>query len=158
MTDLERLQAAGVDALRTRRPANPPALFHLNRIAEWMEARHIEIVRKTSLAEARRAFNPVFIHLPADGCRLTELAARANMSKQAMAELVEELVDLGYLVRFPDPGDGRAKLILRSEKGLEAHAGTLAAFRQIDAELEERIGAEAMARLRIALAAAADAC
>lgn len=49
-------------------------------------------------------------HPPA-GIRLTELAARANMTKQAMAELVAEIERRGYLQRTTDPADRRAKII-----------------------------------------------
>jgi len=115
------------------------------------------VIRETGFPEARAAFNPIFIHLPADGCRLTELAAKAGMTKQAMGELVEELIELGYLVRFPDPKDGRAKLILRSDEGLAAHGIALAAFAQIDRELTEMIGPETMAQLRAAAGKAAEA-
>lgn len=155
-SELERLQAAGIDLLRKHRPRKPPLLFFLAPLVNWFEERHIELIRKSSFMEARRAFNPVFIHLPADGCRLTELAARANMTKQAMAELVEELVDLGYLERFPDPKDRRAKIIVRAEKGLEAHKATMRAFAQIDRELEALIGRNKLEELRAGLAETAE--
>lgn len=51
------------------------------------------------------------------GVRLTELADRAQLSLAATSELVNDLVDLGYLVRRPDPADGRAKLIDLTERG-----------------------------------------
>ena len=41
-------------------------------------------------------------HLRLDGDRLTDLAQRAGMSKQAMADLVEQCLAWG-LVREPDP-------------------------------------------------------
>jgi DNA-binding MarR family transcriptional regulator len=34
-----------------------------------------------------------------------------------MAELVDELVDMGYVVRRPDPNDGKAKLIVLTKRG-----------------------------------------
>lgn len=51
------------------------------------------------------------------GVRLTELADRAELSLAACNELVNELEDLGYLARHPDPSDGRAKLIRPTAKG-----------------------------------------
>jgi DNA-binding MarR family transcriptional regulator len=146
-----------VRLLLRNRPYKPPLIFFLNPLLEWFEDRHIELMRQGAFPEARRAFNPVFVHLPAEGCRLTELAKRANMTKQAMAELVEELVELGYLVRFSDPEDGRAKIILRGKKGLEAHKTTLRAFAQIDRELAELVGGDALEELRKRLAVAKQA-
>src|SRR3954463_325514 len=51
------------------------------------------------------------------GSRLTELAKGANMTPQAMGELVDELEQLGYVRRTPDPGDRRAKLIALTGRG-----------------------------------------
>lgn len=154
-TELTRLKAEAIELLRKNRPKNPPLLFLLVPLVEWFEKRHIELIQQGAFPDARRAFNPVFIHLPAEGCRLTELAQKANMSKQAMSELVEELIELGYLVRFPDPKDGRAKIILRAGQGLEAHKTTMRAFYQIERELLEAIGPDALGELRSNLEMAA---
>lgn len=154
MNDLKSLQEAGIRKFRTERPERPPLMFVLGPVFNWIESRHMELIREYGFPEARQAFNPVFIHLPADGCRLTELADRAGISKQAMSEIVEELIDLGYLARFPDPADGRAKLIVRTEKGLKAHDAALASFAQIDREIEARMGADRARDLRSLLAEA----
>jgi len=52
-----------------------------------------------------------------DGIRLTELAARAQLSLATMPELVTELERGGCLERRPDPADGRARLIYLSSRG-----------------------------------------
>ncbi len=51
------------------------------------------------------------------GARLTEIAARAQLSLSATSELVNELEGLGYLRRRPDLVDRRAKLIEPTERG-----------------------------------------
>jgi DNA-binding MarR family transcriptional regulator len=56
------------------------------------------------------------------GARLTDLAARAQLSLAATSELVNDLQRLGYLERQPDPHDGRAKLIVPTERGRTALA------------------------------------
>ena len=43
----------------------------------------------------------VFAQISPEGSRLTKLARGANMSPQAMGELVDELEDLGYVERRP---------------------------------------------------------
>lgn len=70
------------------------------------------------------------------GVRLTELAARAQLSLAATSELVNDLESLGYLRRRPDPADGRAKLIDPTDRGraLLADAGDRVA------DIEERWG------------------
>jgi hypothetical protein len=50
------------------------------------------------------------------GSRPSELAHSANMSPQAMGELVDKLESPGYVVRRPDPRDRAAKLIMLTRK------------------------------------------
>lgn len=66
----------------------------------------------------------IFGALGVGGVRLTEIAARAQLSLAATSELVNDLQSLNYLERQPDPRDGRAKLICLTERGrgLMAHA------------------------------------
>ena len=77
----------------------------------------------------------VFAQISLDGSRLTELARKANMTPQAMGEVVEELVELGYVVRRPDPSDRRAKLIVPTKRGRQA----VEAGRQTIDGIEERL-------------------
>lgn len=67
----------------------------------------------------------IFGNIRMGGIRLTELAERAQLSLAATSELVNDLENLGYLTRRPDPADGRAKLIDLTDRGrvLMAHAG-----------------------------------
>ncbi len=57
------------------------------------------------------------------------------MTPQAMGELVDELEDLEYVERRPDPTDRRAKLIVLTPKGRACIAAGLATIEGI----EERI-------------------
>ena len=56
-------------------------------------------------------------NLDVEGTRLTELARRASMSKQAMGELVDQCAELGLVARLPDPKDGRARIITFTPAG-----------------------------------------
>ncbi len=62
----------------------------------------------------------VFAQIDPEGSRLTDLARRANITPQAMGELVDELEELGYVARQPDPTDRRAKLIVLTDRGRAA--------------------------------------
>ena len=48
-------------------------------------------------------------HLALEGSRLTELARRASMSKQAMGKLVDQCEAWGLVRRIGDPRDARAQ-------------------------------------------------
>jgi len=75
--------------------------------------------------DVREPHFQVFGNIRSGGVRLTELAERAQLSLAATSELVNDLADLGYLTRRPDPADGRAKLIELTKRGndLMADAG-----------------------------------
>ncbi len=62
----------------------------------------------------------VIEHPPA-GSRLTELAERAQTTKQAMGQLVDALEQSGYVERIPDSTDRRAKQICLTERGWAVH-------------------------------------
>jgi len=76
----------------------------------------------------------IFGNIRMGGVRLTELAERAQLSLAAASELVNDLSDLGYLARRPDPADGRAKLIDLTARG----RGLLALAGERVAEIEHR--------------------
>ena len=61
----------------------------------------------------------LFRNLDLGGTRLTEIASRARMTKQAMAELVDNAERLGFVTRQPDQRDARAKLIVVTTAGVE---------------------------------------
>jgi DNA-binding MarR family transcriptional regulator len=63
------------------------------------------------------AHQAVFENIDRHGTRLTTLAARSGMAHQSMSELVHALERAGYLERRPDPADGRARIILLTERG-----------------------------------------
>jgi DNA-binding MarR family transcriptional regulator len=82
------------------------------------------------------------------GSRLTDLAANAGFTKQAVGEAVNELERLGYVQREPDPLDGRAKIIKLTDRGLDAVIKGRRIFAEIERQWAEQIGAELMASLR----------
>lgn len=55
--------------------------------------------------------------LPADGMRITDLAERAGVTKQALGQLVTTLEGLGLVESRPDPTDRRVRLVRRTAEG-----------------------------------------
>ena len=94
------------------------------------------------------AHSAVFAQIAPEGSRLTELARRANMSPQAMGELVDELEQLGYVFRRPDPTDRRAKLITLTKNGQACIAAGIATIDGIEQQLIDRLGDRGHKQLR----------
>ena len=90
----------------------------------------------------------VFAQIDPAGSRLSELARRANMTPQAMGELVDELESLGYVVRRPDPTDRRAKLIVLTRKGKACVEAGRITVEGLEEEITRRLGDRGHRQLR----------
>jgi DNA-binding MarR family transcriptional regulator len=114
-----------------------------------------EVVRRVSagLADAgfddiRPAHTVVFQHIEAGGSRLTDLAERAQITKQSMGYLVDYLEQRGYLERRPDPSDRRAALISLTDRGWEQVRAALRIIAAIEEEWTGKLGRTRMQQLR----------
>jgi DNA-binding MarR family transcriptional regulator len=98
--------------------------------------------------DIRPAHGCVFRFIEVEGSRLTEIAARAGMTKQAVGEVVDDLERRGYVERLPDPADGRAKTIRLSARGWDAQAAALRIFAEMERRWGREVGEERVAQLR----------
>lgn len=92
-------------------------------------------------------------HLALPGSRLTELAQRAGMSKQAMGDLVDQCEAWGLVTREPDPMDARARLVRFTATGLAWLQAFKNAVAQAEAEFRAEVGDEIAAVVTIGLEA-----
>src|SRR5918998_4003416 len=92
----------------------------------------------------RAAHGAVFQYLDDTGTTVSTLATRAQMTKQAMAELVAHLERSGYVERVPDPDDRRAKLVRATRKGGEVYAIAREFVAELEARWTARLGEEKM--------------
>lgn len=90
-------------------------------------------------------------HLPPQGARLTELSKQANMSKQAMNDLINQCEAWGIVERINDSRDARAKVILYTSNGLIWLQAFTRAVTQAEAEFKEEVGEEITAVIKIGL-------
>jgi DNA-binding MarR family transcriptional regulator len=99
-------------------------------------------------AAIRAPHGNVFAFLDDDGTRVSELAARAQITKQSMAELVAHLERHGYVERVPDPADGRAKLVRATARGRAVYAVARDVIGEIEREWTAQLGTAKMRQLR----------
>jgi DNA-binding MarR family transcriptional regulator len=100
----------------------------------------------------RPAHSAVMAHIDIDGgTRLSTIAMRANITPQAVGELVDDLERIGYVVRQPDPHDRRAKRIVLTDRGRESVAAALNTIATLEAELEDLLGSDNLAELHDSL-------
>ncbi|CAN5290621.1 winged helix DNA-binding protein [soil metagenome] len=112
-------------ALMAHDPDVPLALSNLAARAQ-ISAAHIHITR----------------HLARGGSRLTELAERAGMTKQAMGTLVDQCEAWNLVTREPDPLDARARRVRFTADGLAWLDAFHKAVTQAEAEFRASVGSE----------------
>ena len=110
-------------------------------------------VEAAGFTDIRPGHGCVFGTIDPEGSRLTDLAERANMTKQSVGEATSDLEQRGYVERVPDPDDGRAKIIRLTKRGREAQAIGRRLIAEVEREWAERFGEERVAALREALEA-----
>lgn len=126
-----------------------PGLLEMASAALFVEFR--EDLVEAGYGDVRPTHGCVFRFVREDGIRLTELAQLADMTKQSIGEIVDDLAGLGYLERFPDPDDKRAKLIRLTAKGEKAQSVGFGLFAKLEQRWGERYGEERIAELRALL-------
>jgi DNA-binding MarR family transcriptional regulator len=105
-----------------------------------------ERLHESGYGDIRPAHGCVFGYIErTGGARLTALADRSGLTKQAVGEAAADLERLGYVERVPDPGDGRAKIIRLSERGLEAASAAEEIFEDIEGRFADEVGDERFA-------------
>lgn len=140
------------DPLDTQRSASLGRLIaraHL-RISSDL-AKRSEIDRDLSPAQ-----KSALVQLEVSGSRVTTLAKRLGVSKQAASKLVLDLEAKGLVHRTADPDDRRSAVIHFTPRGRTIVQDTVAYFDEIESRIAEEVGAAALSRLKTDMRTVAD--
>ena len=105
-----------------------------------------ELFRRSAEAgfdDLRPRHGAVTAYLDPDGLRQTDLTRLAGRNKQTIGAIVDELEEMGYVTRVPDPADRRAKLIMPTERGLRLTELADRIVAEIEAKYAAQVGAAA---------------
>ncbi len=120
-------------------------------------ARNIDVPLALSSRAARDQVTAAHVHitrhLAIKGDRLTDLAQRAGMTKQAMAHLVDQCEAWGLVTREPDLLDARARRVCFTPTGLAWLQAFRDAVAQAEAEFREEVGSNVATVVAIGLEA-----
>jgi DNA-binding MarR family transcriptional regulator len=100
------------------------------------------------VTEARGA---IIGHLRAGGLPQSELSGALAVSKQAVQQFVDDLVEEGAVERVDNPEDGRGKLVRLTPRGLAFIVDGNAVKREIERRYRSRIGRQRFDVLNAAL-------
>jgi DNA-binding MarR family transcriptional regulator len=101
--------------------------------------------------EVRPAFSAVLRNLPPAGARVSDLALQADMTKQSIGYLVDQMVAVDLVEVTPDATDRRANVVKLTPRGTEVVMAIIELSRKFEAECAVQIGEHKMARLRVLL-------
>jgi DNA-binding MarR family transcriptional regulator len=96
-------------------------------------------------------------HVAIEGSRLTELAQKAGMTKQAMGNLVDQCEAWGLVTREPDPRDARGRIVRFTPTGRAWLRAFRDAVAQAEAEFRQEVGDEVATVVQLGLEAYAGA-
>jgi len=124
----------------------------LNNAVSRFESRVLELMSQSGHPQARISHVSLTRNLDLRGTRVSELARRAGMTKQAMGELVKLCAALKIVVANIDPSDKRARIVQFTTEGRRWLEAFRQAVDQAEREMREEVGSMAMDVLRGALA------
>jgi DNA-binding MarR family transcriptional regulator len=105
-------------------------------------------VSARGFGDVRPAHGFAFARLSAGGATITQLAEHLDVTRQAAAQLVDELVAKGYVERRPHPRDARARLIVLTDKGNACTQAAQAAITETLRPWETALGPDRLLSLR----------
>jgi DNA-binding MarR family transcriptional regulator len=120
--------------------------------ARSLEARAYDAVVAAGAHDVTPTQARLMAQIDPDGTRVVTLAARARITKQSAAFLVDQLEQAGYVERVADPRDGRAKLVRLTPHARAVGDAADAEVARALAEWEEHLGPMRMRRLEETMA------
>ncbi len=129
-------------------PALPRSTFELLfRAARLVNERAIGSLQARGGTRLRIAHTALFPHITDTGVRITALAERMGVTKQAIGPLVDDLEAEGVVERVDDPTDARAKLVRWTKQGHRALREGLGVLAALERDLAKDVGAKRLADL-----------
>lgn len=133
-------------------PFGPPLIGALLRVPANRVRQHVLArLHEHGFTDLEAAHLNVLQYPGPQGLRPSDLAARLDVSKQALNYLLRQLEVRGYLVLRADPDDLRSKRVVLSERGLATVPVIRGAVAEVEKDWAERLGADRFAQLRALL-------
>lgn len=123
----------------------------LRLVWQWARDQIYSGVLEAGYDDLNPAHVALFRHPSLDGMRPTELAGQLQITKQSINDLVGHLEQRGYVVRKPDPDDGRGRVVRLTPKGRRLEQTINAHARQAELGIAEMLGPRRFAAFHGAL-------
>ena len=120
---------------------------------QWTREQVYDGIRAAGYDDLSSAHIALFRYPTLDGLRPIEIAERMQITKQSVHDLLTHMEQRGYLVREPDPSDGRARVVRLTESGRGLELDVRAQARRAEAKVAAMLGEPRFTQLRDALRA-----
>ena len=97
---------------------------------EIMVLLHNNFGRQTQVPLPLNQFGVLCVLMDTQGLTITDISRQLNISKQQMTNIIDKLVNAGYVSKEPDPVDRRRLVITISRKGKKLLEEHMEQFRQ----------------------------
>ncbi|OII09064.1 MarR family winged helix-turn-helix transcriptional regulator [Curtobacterium sp. MCBA15_008] len=109
-------------------------------------------IKAAGFDDVRPRHGAVLAYIGADGRRVSEIAELSGQHKQVVSVVADELEELGYVERRPDPSDGRAKLLVPTARGEAQIRAAREIIRTIEQEIGSAIGGHRLESMKASIA------
>lgn len=106
--------------------------------------------------DLRPAHGFLFARVSGAGCTTSDIAAHLGVTKQAVSQMTDQLVESRYLERVENPRDKRSALIMLTSKGMRATRAAEDCALAVCRQWESTVGAEQLTQMGETLAALAE--
>lgn len=118
---------------------------------DWFDRSLLASLKEQGWPELSHSQSMVMAYVGNEGIRISELARRLGVSRQAAQKSVKELERLKLLRTAVDPTNSSAKTVVLTTRGKANVAAAMSAFSEIETRLARRIGDSELASMRTTL-------
>jgi DNA-binding MarR family transcriptional regulator len=119
----------------------------LRMVSQWVRDEVYAGVVEAGYKDLNPSHIWVFRYPGPDGMRPSELAVELQVTRQSVNDLMGDLEQRGYLVREPDPSDGRARVVRLTTKGRRLKKNVYDQARSAELRIAEMLGPQRFALL-----------
>jgi DNA-binding MarR family transcriptional regulator len=109
-------------------------------------------IRARGYPDLKPSYPALLANLDSQGANMTVLAAKSGISRQAASQQLAEIEAHGYVELRPDPADGRAVIVDRTERGRRLLRDALEVVSDLEASYSQQVGRERFDTMKQVLA------
>jgi DNA-binding MarR family transcriptional regulator len=132
-------------------PQHPPLVLELIKALDWFEESLRSMQEARGMQSVTRPQAQLLAHVAMGERRAARIARKLGLTRQTIASVINELVELGILTVERDPQDARAQLVDFSVEHARQGPQLLALFKEVEDHVATVIGADRLAVVRHAL-------